>query len=482
MNDILLDVGRNPQLRKAFSAMGLPVALPQDLKRNSGPWPERPIHNRSVVVACPEGAQLSATLASALAPMGANPHVVTYAGDSSLEPFVASGEAFGRPPQGIAPNTSLEPGLKPHALLFDATGLATVDGTEHLYAFFHHQIRALARCGRIVVIARPPSEGQSLESGVVSRALEGFVRSVGKEIGRRGATAQLVYVAAGAEDRLEAVLRFLLSEQSAFISGQVLNVTKSVAAAEPKWVRPLEGKVALITGAARGIGAATARRMAQEGCNVIVLDRPQDDGPASKIAQEVGGNPPMLFDITDPATPEELAKALKEQYGGVDIVVHNAGITRDKTLGRMKPEFWSQALDVNLGAVIRTTNALVEQAVLRDGGRLVCLTSIAGLAGNVGQTNYATAKAGLVELVHRLASSLEDRGITANAIAPGFIETRMTQAIPAVTREAGRRLSSLSQGGLPDDVANAITFLASPGSDGINGQVLRVCGGNFLGA
>ncbi|MEO1269211.1 MAG: SDR family oxidoreductase, partial [Myxococcota bacterium] len=301
------------------------------------------------------------------------------------------------------------------------------------------------------------------------------------EIGRNGSTANLIHVSEGAEGRLEAVLRFVLSSRSAFISGQEITVGHAVKAAQPRWVRPLEGKVALITGAARGIGAATARAMTAEGATVLVLDRPADDGPASKVARELGAPAPLLFDITDPETPAALVEALKA-HGGADIVIHNAGITRDKTLGRMKPDWWDLALDVNLGAVVRTTHAILEGGALNDHGRIICLTSIAGLAGNVGQTNYATAKAGLVEFVRRLGQELAPRGATANAIAPGFIETRMTAAIPPVTREAGRRLASLSQGGLPEDVANALTFLASPGADGINGQVLRVCGGSFLGA
>jgi len=481
MNDILLDAGRNPQLRKAFAALGLPIALPQDLSRPQQPWDERPLHGRDLIVAAPVQTELSKTLAMAIAQMGANPYVVAY-DDSSITPFIAPGEAFGRPPVALAPGAALESVSRPGGLVFDATGLETVASLEQLYAFFHAHVRNLDRCGRAIVIARPPEDGGSLEAGVVSRALEGFVRSLGKEIGRRGSTSQLVFVAAGAEARLEAVLRFLLSDQSAFISGQVLRVSDQVQASKPRWVRPLEGKTALVTGAARGIGAATAKKLAMEGCQVLVLDRPQDDGPASQIAQAIGSPAPLLFDITDPDTPAALSREIKELFGGVDIVVHNAGITRDKTLGRMKPDFWNQAIDVNLGAVIRITNALIGDGVIRDKGRLICLTSIAGIAGNVGQTNYATAKAGLLEVVRRYGEQLAGRGISANAIAPGFIETRMTQAIPAVTREAGRRLSSLSQGGLPEDVANAITFLASPGSDGLNGQVIRVCGGNFLGA
>jgi 3-oxoacyl-[acyl-carrier protein] reductase len=168
------------------------------------------------------------------------------------------------------------------------------------------------------------------------------------------------------------------------------------------------------------------------------------------------------------------------QLGGVDIVVNNAGITRDKTLARMKPEQWDSVLGINLSAVIRTTAAL--EPILRDNGRIVCLSSIAGLAGNVGQTAYAASKAGIVGFVRATAERLADRGATSNAIAPGFIETRMTAAVPIAIREVARRLSALGQGGLPEDVAQAIVFLASPGAQGITGRTLRVCGGAFVGA
>jgi 3-oxoacyl-[acyl-carrier protein] reductase len=244
--------------------------------------------------------------------------------------------------------------------------------------------------------------------------------------------------------------------------------------------RSLEGKVALVTGAARGIGAATAERLALEGARVVCLDRPDDAGPLSQVARAIGGTV-LAFDVSDRAAPQAIAEALQRELGGVDLVVHNAGITRDKTLARMSEELWDRTIDINLGAVERITSALA-QGALRDGGRVVCLSSIAGIAGNMGQTNYAASKAGVIGLVRRLAVELEGRGITVNAIAPGFIETRLTAAIPVVIREFGRRLSALGQGGQPEDVASAITFLCTPGAAGLTGNVLRVCGGALIGA
>ncbi|HWM10153.1 MAG TPA: SDR family oxidoreductase, partial [Solirubrobacteraceae bacterium] len=159
---------------------------------------------------------------------------------------------------------------------------------------------------------------------------------------------------------------------------------------------------------------------------------------------------------------------------GADIVVHNAGITRDRTLARMSEDEWDSVLAVNLESIERIN------AELADVRRIVCVSSVSGIAGNRGQANYATSKAGVIGIVEELAPKL-DRA-TINAVAPGFIETRMTAAMPLATREAGRRMNSLAQGGLPVDVAETIAWLASPGSAGVNGNVVRVCGQSLIGA
>lgn len=478
MSDMLVELSQNPWFRQAVKGLGLPLPTPQKLRRPHGPWVERPLQDLDVVVA-PSGGALEAALAPALCQAGANPHVVTAA-----EPAAAwreAGEAYGRPPRIHALGDEAPEDVRAHALLLDGTGLEGPDALRALYEFFHAWLPRLRANGRVIVLGRPPESLTNAGRAAAAAALEGFARSIAKEVGRRGSTAHVVYVGEHAHDRAQPLLRFLLSERSAFLTGQPWRVTDQVAAPDrlPQ-VRPLEGQVAVVTGAARGIGAATARALAAEGAHVVCLDRPGDEAPNSAVAHEVGGTP-LHFDITETEAPGDIAAALKERFGQIHVLVHNAGITRDKTLARMKPEWWDQAVAVNLGAVVKVNGALLEGG-LADHGRIVCLSSVAGLAGNVGQTNYAASKAGVVGYVRALAPAIAGRGITINAVAPGFIETRLTRAMPAVTREVARRMSALGQGGEPSDVAELITFLSTPGAVGLTGQVVRACGGMFIGA
>jgi 3-oxoacyl-[acyl-carrier protein] reductase len=473
MTDILLEISKNPRARAFVHALGLPIPLPQSLRRDRGPWQARPLADARVAVGATDGAELISVLADSLTAAGADAFVALP--EALASAFQAPGETFGRPARPLG---ALAEGTSLNALVFDASGVNDVAGLRRLYEFFQPLVSRLARCGRVVVLARGP-DGATPESSAAQSALDGFVRSVAKEIGRIGATANLVHVTRGAENRLDPVLRFVLSARSAFVTAQPITVTaRAKAIDEPALVRPLEKKVALVTGAARGIGEATARALAQEGAHVVCLDRPAEDGPTSQLARAIGGTA-VAIDMGEEDAPAKLAGALRS-FNGLDVIVHNAGITRDKTLARMKPEQWDQVLGINLYAVVKTTAAL--EALLRDNGRIVCLSSIAGLAGNVGQSAYAASKAGIVGFVRATAERLADRGITANAVAPGFIETRMTAAVPVAIREVARRLSALGQGGLPEDVAQTIVFLASPGAQGITGRTVRVCGGAFVGA
>jgi 3-oxoacyl-[acyl-carrier protein] reductase len=392
----------------------------------------------------------------------------------------AAGEA-GLSPKIFAAETSGDQRFA--ALVLDATGIAHPDELKALHAFFKPVARKLRPSGRLIVLGTPP---ESLKAGarVSQRALEGFTRSAGKELGR-GATANLVYVAEGAEDGIESTLRFFLSPKSAFVSGQVVRIgvgaDTTTTTSGIDWDKPLAGKVALVTGASRGIGEAIAETLARDGAHVVGLDIEPLADDLRKVTDRIGGSA-ITLDVTAEDAPAQLAKQLKADHGGVDIVVHNAGITRDKRLANMKPEIWDQVIAVNLIAPDRITFALLDGGVLNAGGRVIGVSSIAGIAGNNGQTNYATSKAGVIGLVDAFADDVAKAGGTINAVAPGFIETQMTAAIPLGIREAGRRLSSLGQGGLPVDVAETIAWYASSGSGAVHGNVVRVCGQGLIGA
>ncbi|CAE6783969.1 3-oxoacyl-ACP reductase [Paraburkholderia haematera] len=367
------------------------------------------------------------------------------------------------------------------ALLFDASGIEDSSQLEPLHGFFHDTLRSLGKCGRIIVLGRPPEACATPRQWTAQRALEGLTRSLGKEA-RRGITANLVYVEQGAETGIEATLRFFLSPRSAYVSGQVVRIgaragTGTMPAFD--WHQPLAGRRAVVTGAARGIGASIASVLAAEGAHVIGIDIPSAREALDATMRQLNGTA-LAFDIAAPEAPAQIAAALDEQ--GVDIVVHNAGITKDKTIAKMTDAAWQSVIDINLSAQERIDDALLAAGILRDGGRIIGVSSISGIAGNLGQTNYAASKAGVIGRVQSMAPHLRARGITINAVAPGFIETQMTAKIPLTIREAGRRMNSMSQGGQPVDVAQTIAWLAHPGSAGVSGQIVRVCGQSLIGA
>jgi len=481
VSDLVARLGAMPAVRRLVRGLQLPLPLPFPLRRSDGAWELRPLDDCAIAVGAAPGAALAPIVARTLVVAGAAPQVVGFGATVDASPFRDLGEAYGRPPVALD-LAALPDGVRMRALVFDATGIEDPAGLAALHGFFHPLLPSLEVSGRVVVLGRPAERAASPLQAAARAALEGFMRSLAKEVGRRGATAQLVVVHAGAEARVEPVLRFLLSPRAAFVSGQPIAVDTRVAAAdETPLVRPLEGKVALVTGAARGIGEATARCLAREGARVVCLDRPADDARAAEVAHAIGGEL-LALDLTDGAAPAAVAAHLSTRHGGVDIVVHNAGVTRDRTLARMPADQWTNVIDVNLLAMARLDGALDARGLLRDRGRVVALSSVSGIAGNLGQTNYAASKAGVIGYVRARAQALAARGVTVNAVAPGFIETRLTAAMPALVREAGRRLLALGQGGLPGDVAEVITFLSTPGAAGINGAVLRVCGGALVGA
>ncbi|GAB3081494.1 3-oxoacyl-ACP reductase [Corynebacterium aquatimens] len=379
----------------------------------------------------------------------------------------------------------LEADTKRAGIVFDATGITKPEELGALYEFFNPQLRKVDSNARLVVIGTTPELIDDADERISQRALEGFTRSLAKEM-RKGATAQLVYVDpsidGGAVDKVESTLRFLLSGKSAYVDGQVIRITPADVSLPENWEKPLAGRLAVVTGAARGIGATIAETLARDGAKVICVDIPQAGEGLAETANKVKGTA-LPLDVTNPKAAEEIAKHAEERYGRkIDTIVHNAGVTRDKLLANMDEGRWNMVQSINLVAPVRITEKLIEADAFAEKPSVIGVSSIAGIAGNRGQTNYATTKAGVVGFVDALADAIAEKGGSINAVAPGFIETDMTAAIPTATREVGRRLNSLSQGGKPVDVAETVAYFAAPSSVAVNGNTVRVCGQGLLGA
>ena len=314
------------------------------------------------------------------------------------------------------------------------------------------------------------------------QAVTGMLRSLAHEL-RAGATGNGIELADGVElsaPSAQGALRFLLSGRSAYVDGQFLRVDTSGGSLPADLDLPLQGKVAVVTGAARGIGAAIAKVLHRDGATVVTVDVPQAGDALAKVANQVSGTA-LQLDITRQDAGQVILDHALSRHGSLDIVIHNAGITRDKLLVNMDAAKWDSVMAVNIESQLRMNRVFL--AANPPGLRLVSLASTSGIAGNRGQTNYGASKAAVMGMVAATAPLMEPLDGSINAVAPGFIETEMTAKIPLATRTAGRLLMpSLQQGGLPQDVAEAISFLASPAAGGINGTTLRVCGQSLIGA
>jgi 3-oxoacyl-[acyl-carrier protein] reductase len=377
-------------------------------------------------------------------------------------------------------------GARVGAVVLDVSQATQLTDLDVFRAMLGPALKRLAPSGRVVVFGGwLAAAGTDPMLRATRRAVEGVVRSIGKEL-RAGATANLVTVLEGQEANADAALRFFLSGRSAYVDGQVVQVGAAYGgpATEPAdWHTPLAGKVAVVTGAARGIGSAIAEVLSRDGATVVCVDVPSAGEALARNANRLAGTA-LQLDVTSPDAGRRIVDHARSRHGSLDVMVHNAGITRDKLLANMDEPRWASVVDVNLGSVIRMNEALLAPDGLADGGHVVCVSSIAGIAGNRGQTNYAASKAGIVGLVQALGADAElhARRVTVNAVAPGFIETEMTAKIPLATREVGRRLSSLQQGGLPVDVAETVAWLSQDANAGVTGNVVRVCGQSLLGA
>ena len=441
MTDRLLSFVQHPLGRRIARWLNLPQPVP--LARLHEAWTDAELAGRSVLAIAPGSTAPLPSLLAAIVDQGGVP-----SGDGPVR-----------------------------TLVIDATGCHDIAALRALFEQAQLAMSRLAPSGRVLALT---SAGvMSAAEAACLHAVQGFVRALAKEVGRRGATANALVLQEGAASTasLAGALRFFGTDRSAYVSGQVLAWRKDLVAAIDDDERV---PVAIVTGAAGGIGAATARRLSRDGMRVLCVDVPAARQPLEALVREIGGSL-LAADLTAPGAADELVDAAR-RLQGVDVLVHNAGITRDRTLARMSAAEWDAVMALNLAAILAIDARLDEAGLFNAGAREVCLSSISGIAGNAGQTNYSATKAALIGYVGARAATLDQRGGTINAVAPGFIETAMTRRMPLMVREAGRRLNSLKQGGTPADVAEAIAFLASPGAHPLTGQVLRVCGQSLLGA
>lgn len=245
----------------------------------------------------------------------------------------------------------------------------------------------------------------------------------------------------------------------------------------------LSGEIALVTGASRGIGKAVALRLGKDGATVIGTAT-SDSGAENITAylKEAGiSGMGLNLNVTDQSSVDTVLETITNEFGAPSILVNNAGITRDNLLMRMKQEEWDDIIDTNLTSVYRLSKACMRPMTKAKKGRIISISSVVGAAGNAGQTNYAAAKAGLLGFTKSLARELGARGVTVNAVAPGFIDTDMTKALPDAQKEALLKGIPLNRLGQPEEIAAAVAFLASPAAGYITGETLHVNGGMYMG-
>jgi 3-oxoacyl-[acyl-carrier protein] reductase len=243
---------------------------------------------------------------------------------------------------------------------------------------------------------------------------------------------------------------------------------------------PLAGEIALVTGASRGIGAAIADELARQGAKVYGTATSESGAMAIGKRLAAHGGVGRVLDVSQPGVGDAVVDAIAAESGPVSILVNNAGITRDQLLLRMKDEDWQAILDTNLSSVFRLSRAVLRGMVKARKGRIISIASVIGVTGNAGQANYAAAKAGIIGFTKTLAREVGSRGITANVVAPGFIETDMTRALPEATRSAMLGGVALGRLGSPADIAHAVAYLAGPGASYVTGETLHVNGGMYM--
>lgn len=427
--------------RKLLSGLPLPIATPVELVRAADGTTSRPLAFKRVALAG-KGAADADLLVRHLEDAGAR---VEGPGDSPSDVVI-----------GFLPER------------------AGAEDLAGLYAMLHARVETLHDRGRVLLVVRSGAP-------IVTAGVHGFVRSLARELGGRGTTVNAV-VSQDLE-LASPIVAFLASERASYVSGQTWTLH---AGAIPVQVPSPGPRLAVVTGAAQGIGESIVRVLAANGYRIALLDLESQTSAGRSLSDAIGGEPAgMAFHACDVRDTEQVARVLEtaraaSPMGMIDLLVNNAGISRDRTFRKMTPQEWAEVHAVDLAAVVGVTRSA--QPLLAPSARVVNVASVSGLAGNFGQTNYACAKGAVVGYTAQVARELEPRGIAVTAVAPGLIETAMSQAIPALQREVAAQMTSLAQLGLPQDVAMVVELLGRREAWPLRGQAVRVDGGMFFGS
>ena len=485
------DWSLNPNVRKLLQRVPLPISLPTPLRRGEGRTKSTELQGTRVVVTQLRDA-LDLALAQAAQHAGAALTVVDAAGETTLTGRIVDGGGQLVPATADLPGGVLQAiaqsgatgDRRPVTLIHRVTAprgadWAVNETTDALLAVGHAAVH-LPGNSRLLLVLGPDLRGDSL-GALMTAAVHGFMRSAFKELGKMGSTCHVIR--ADDAQAAGALAAFLASPRAAFLNGLDLVAAASLAGAATDGPA-LDGKVVLVTGAARGIGAAIAERLALEGAHVWINDIAASQAAAADTVAQIrarGGQAEFIAaDVGTLSGAQAIAEAIGKSAGRIDGVIHNAGITRDRTLRKMSVAHWRQVLQVNFGAMHLVQTAIAP--LVQPGAAMVLMSSVMGIAGNFGQTNYSASKSAVIELAKQWASEGHARGLRANAIAPGFILTDMTAQMPVLNREMAKQLTAMLQPGLPLDVAELACFLVGAQSRGVTGQVLRCDGGMAFGA
>jgi 3-oxoacyl-[acyl-carrier protein] reductase len=482
-----MDWTLDPRFRPLLKHLPLPLRLPTVLRRGDGPTSGRELaDSRAAIVRVRD--PLDVALARILGNAGAA-LTVTDPRPDGASLLALHDLAPGHVPAGLDPAIGIgdairqggAPGDRRAVTLVARLGAESLDGdagTDTLYAI-GKAAATLPPNGRVLIVI-----GQELttpQGHLLAATAAGLARALVKELGPRATTVHVLRQSGASDAGVAAVARFLASPRAAFLTGLDLRLCREI---DDGGGSGLNGKVTLVTGGARGIGAAIGERLAQEGARVWLNDLPNAADKAAAVIERIraaGGVADFAGgDLATDGGCVAVAEAIQARDGHLDVAVHNAGITRDRTIKNLRVEDWRLVLQVDFHALRRLQGRL--DPLMRAGGSLVLMSSVMGIAGNFGQTNYCAAKSGVIELAKQWSCHGATRGVRANAIAPGFIQTEMTAAVPVLNREMARQMTALLQPGLPSDVAELATFLASPAAAAVTGLVLRCDGGMALGA